>query len=122
MSMTNRDIEDKLKYKVLLVAYKDISDEVHKELSHDFVSTVNEFEDLRDHHQGGDGKDSAGLMYRTSLYQKWFRDDIIKSLEEGYRLGIIEMRLEYFEKQEGILNKIIKENESKIKIVDTAKL
>ena len=122
MAMVHTDSGDNLKYKVLLIAYKDISNEVYKDLSYDFVSTVNEFEELRDQHQGGDGKDGAGLMYRTALYQKWFRDDIVKSLQEGYRLGIVEMRLEYCEKQESIINKIIKENKNNIKIVDTAKL
>lgn len=122
MSMSNRDYSDEVKYKVLLVAYKDISKEVHKELSYNFVSTVNEFNELRDHHQGGDGKDSGGLMYRTALYQKWFRDDIISSLNDGYKLGIVEMRVEYYEKQNSIIDKIIKENENNIKIVATAKL
>lgn len=121
MSMSKRDHGDEVKYKVLLVASKDISKEVYKELSYNFISTINTLDELREL-EGGDGKDSGGLMYRTALYQKWFRDDIVSGLNDGYKLGIVEMRVEYYEKQKSIIDNIIKENESNIKIVATAKL
>lgn len=112
----------KSKYRILLVAYKDIPIEVDKEINYHFISKINDFNDLRNNEGAGDVKGSSGLSYRTSLYHSWFKDAIVEKLNEGYTLGIIEMRIDSYEKREGILRKIDEEYGDSVLVVDTAEL
>lgn len=116
------DRTSEAKYRILLVAYKDIPEEVDKEINYHFISKISDFSDLRDNMYCGDVKGSSGLSYRTSLYHGWFKDIILEKLREGYTLGIIEMRKESYEKREGILRKIDEEYGDSVLIIDTAEL
>lgn len=82
------------KYKVLLVAYKDLSEEMEKELLYYFISNVRKKKDIEDVVSGSD-RGSSGLSFRTSLYHKWFRDMMEKKLDEGYNLGMVEIARSY---------------------------
>ncbi|HZK32950.1 MAG TPA: hypothetical protein VFC60_00490 [Tissierellaceae bacterium] len=82
------------KFKVLLVAYKDLSEEMEKELLYYFVSNVRKKRDIEDVISGSD-KSSSGLSYRTSLYHRWFRDIMEEKLDEGYNLGMVEIARSY---------------------------
>lgn len=112
--------KSEVKYKVLLVAYKDI--EKDNELKKYFISTVQDSDDLRDINQCGDFKGSAGLSYRTSLYHSWFKESILKRLREGYQLGIIEMRKENYEERENLIKELDEKYGENILIVDEAEL
>ncbi len=108
------------KYRVLLVAYKNLEDE--KELKRHFISIIKKYEDLRDSYQAGDFKGSAGLVYRTSLYHSWFKSNIEKKLKEGYELGIIEMRIEDQQKEEELIEKLDEDYGENILIVERAEI
>ena len=108
------------KYKVLLVAYKDIEED--NELKRYFISTIDNSEDIRDMDQSGNYRNSAGLSYRTALYHSWFKDTVNKKLSEGYQLGIIETRIEDSEEREKIINKLDEDYGERILVVDEAEI
>lgn len=112
----------KAKYKVLLVAYKDLPNEVEKDLNYHFISKINNSDDLRDHDSSGDYRTSAGLDYRTCIYHSWFKDSILKKLNEGYFLGIVEMRKASYDRKENVIKKMEETHTDKILIVDEAEL
>ena len=108
------------KYRVLLVAYKNL--ENPKELKKHFISIIKKYEDLRDSYQAGDFKGSAGLVYRTSLYHSWFKSKIEEKLKEGYELGIIEMRIEDHQAEEELIEKLSKDYGENVIIVERAEI
>lgn len=112
----------KTKYKILLVAYKDLSEEVEKELNYHFISKINSLDDLRDDEQCGDYRSSAGLTYRTCVYHSWFRDAIKEKLKNDYILGIVEKRKDSYNEQDNPIKKLEKLHKGNILIVDEAEL
>ena len=82
------------RYKVLLVAYRDLSEEMEKELLYHFISNIKKKKDIEDVISGCD-KSSSGLSYRTCLYHRWFRDLREEKLDEGYKLGMVEIAKSY---------------------------
>lgn len=96
------------KYKVYLIAYKDLDEQANKRLLKHFISFIRGAEDLEAHDMVNP-KGSAGLDFRVSLYIKEFKDTIVSYLEKGYSLGVCEMELEYIETQGKILENLDKE-------------
>lgn len=92
--MNRRKGAKSAKFKVLLVAYKDLPAEMEKELLYYFTSNVRKVKDIEDVISGSD-KSSSGLSFRTSLYHKWFKDIMIEKLDEGYNLGMVEIARSY---------------------------
>lgn len=82
------------RYKVLLVAYRDLAEETEKELLYHFISNISKKKDIEDVISGCD-KNSSGLSFRTCLYHRWFRDLMEEKLDEGYKLGMVEIAKSY---------------------------
>ena len=92
--MNKRKESESKKYKVLLVAYKDLSEEMEKELLYYFISNVRKKKDIKDLILGSD-KSLSGSSFRTCVYHKWFKDIMIEKLDEGYKLGLVEIAKSY---------------------------
>lgn len=123
MNMFGKRKESELqsKYKVYLIAYKDLDEDANKRLLKHFISFIRGTEDL-EVHDSGNPKGSAGLDFRLSLYIKEFRDTIVSYLDKGYSLGICEMQLEYIETQGKILQNLDKEFGEDVLIVSEMEL
>lgn len=111
----------KSKYKIYLIAYKNLDEEANKRLLKHFISFIRGSEDL-EAHDIGNFKGSAGLDFRVSLYLKEFEDTIKSYLDKGYNLGICEMQLEYIETQGKILQNLDKEYGEDVMIVSEMEL
>lgn len=109
------------KYKVLLVAYKDLDESVESELAYYFISSVKSKKDIGENIIASD-KSSSGLSFRTGIYHNWFKEIILKRLEEGYKLGIVETPKSYGEKDEEILKELDEKFGDKILIIATEEL
>lgn len=109
------------KFKVLLVAYKDLPEEMEKELLYYFVSNIRRKKDIEDVIFGSD-KSSSGLSYRTSLYHRWFRDIMEEKLEEGYKLGMVEIAKSYGDSDEKKLKELDSKFGDDILIIATEEL
>ena len=109
------------KYKIYLIAYKDLDEDANKRLSKHFINFIKGTEDL-DVHDAGNPKGSAGLDFRISIYIKEFRDTIVSYLDKGYSLGICEMELQYIETQGKILKDLDKEFGEDVLIVSEMEL
>ena len=120
--MSLHDEHQESKYKAILVAYKDLTDEVKKELNFHFISVINELSDLKSGQGCGEYRTSAGLAYRTCIYHKWFRDKIIEMLDKGYTLGIVEIHVSDYYKQEDIIKEMDIEYKENILVVDEAEI
>lgn len=103
--MYKKDRNRSSRFKVLLVAYKELSEEKEKELVHYFISNIRKKKDIEDVISGCD-KSSSGLSYRTCLYHRWFRDIMEEKLEEGYKLGMVEIARSYGETDENKLKEL----------------
>ena len=111
----------KSKYKIYLIAYKNLDEEANKRLLKHFISFIKGTEDLEAHDMVNP-KGSAGLEFRVSLYIKEFKDTIVSYLEKGYSLGVCEMELEYIETQGRILQNLDKEYGEDVMIVSEMEL
>lgn len=113
--------ELKSKYKIYLIAYKNLDEEANKRLLKHFISFIRGTKDLEV--DGiGNPKGSAGLDFRVSLYIKEFKDTILSYLHKGYSLGICEMELEYIDTQGKILQNLDKEYGEDVMIVSEMEL
>lgn len=109
------------KYKVLLVAYKDLPEEMEKELRYYFISNIKKSKDIEDVVSGSD-KSSSGLSFRTSLYHRWFRNIMVEKLNEGYSLGMVEVARSYGDSDEEKLKELDEKFGDNILIIATEEL
>lgn len=92
--MFKKEESQESKYKVLLVAYKDLAEDMEKELLYYFISNIRSKEEIEENVSASD-KSSSGLSFRTGVYHSWFKDTILEKLNEGYKLGIVEIPKSY---------------------------
>lgn len=103
--MFNNKKTTEAKFKVLLVAYKDLTEEKEKELRYHFISNISKRKDIEDVISGCD-KSTSGLSFRTCLYHKWFRSKMEAKLNEGYKLGMVEIARSYGDGEEKKLKEL----------------
>ena len=115
------EIELEPKYKVYLIAYKNLDEETSKRLLKHFIRFISKSEDL-EITDTTNPKGSAGLDFRVSIYMKEFEDTIVDYLNKGYSLGICEMQLEYIETQGKILKNLDKKYGEDVEIVSEMEL
>ncbi|MBU5425316.1 hypothetical protein KQI41_02725 [Tissierella pigra] len=108
------------KYKVLLVAYKDLTEEMENELHYYFISNIRSKEEIEENY--GMDKSSSGLSFRTGLYHKWFKETILQKIEEGYSLGIVEISKSYGDSEEMKLKELDEKFGDSILILETQEL
>jgi len=109
------------KYKVLLVAYKDLTEEMEKELLYYFISNINNKNEIEESITASD-KSSSGLSFRTGIYHNWFKDTILEKLNDGYKLGIVETPKSYGDGDEVKLKELDDKFGDNILIVGTEEL
>lgn len=119
--MFKREEAECSKYKVALVAYKDLSEDIEKDLLYNFISNITTKEDIQEN-SSDVYKNCSGLSYRTSLYHKWFKDKILKKINEGYRLGIVEIPKSYGNSYEVKLRELDKKFGDHILVIATEEL
>lgn len=93
------------KYKAYLLAYKDLEKAEEKDLRYHFISNIANEDRIREDLQGID-KVATGMSFRVGLYHNWFKDEILRKLEEGYKLGIMEIQKSYRESGEKTLEEL----------------
>lgn len=95
------------KYKVMLLAYKDVEDRVRKIITKYSVCSISNEDNFKDllrqqtNYQGS-GR-GFNLNDRVNIYLGWFKDKISVKLEEGYKLDIIELHRSYGDTREELL-------------------
>lgn len=109
------------KYKVLLVAYKELAKDMEEKLVYHFISSIKSKEEIEENTSGSE-KGFAGLSFRTGLYHNWFKETILQKLNEGYKLGIVEIPKSYGDNQEILLKELDEEFGDNILIVATEEL
>lgn len=109
------------KYKVLLVAYKGLEAEMENELLYHFISIVRNGDEIRESMSSND-KNLAGLSFRTGLYHTWFKNTMKEKLDEGYKLGIVEMPKSYGDGEEHKLKELHDKFGDLIEIVEVVEL
>lgn len=119
--MFKKEKSQESKYKVLLVAYKDLTEEMEKDLLHYFISTIKNKKEIEENVFGSD-KSSSGLSFRTGIYHKWFKDTILEKLNEEYRLGIVEIPKSYGNSDEIKLKELDEKFGDNILVVATEEL
>lgn len=77
------------KFKVFLIAYRDVAPQVEKILLNSSVRVIDEVRDL----EMTEGFCSKGfnLNSRLCIYVDWFKDQAVEKLREGYKLAILEV-------------------------------
>ena len=109
------------KYKVLLVAYKDLAEDMENDLAYYFISNIRNKAEIEENSFGTD-RSSSGLTFRTRLYHDWFRKTIVRKLDEGYELGIVEIPKSYGDSGELRLKELDEKFGDNILIVSTGEL
>lgn len=119
--MFKKEMPQDPKYKVLLVAYKELAKDMEEKLAYYFISSVKSREELEKGSSSNE-RSLAGLSFRTGLYHKWFKETILQKLNEGYKLGIVEIPKSYGDNQEVLLKELDEEFGDNILIVATEEL
>lgn len=119
--MFKKEKSQETKYKVLLVAYKDLNEEMEKELLYYFVSNIRSKSQIEENISASD-KSSSGLSFRTGIYHNWFREAMLERLSEGYNLGIVEIPKSYGDSDEVKLKELDDKFGDNILIVGTEEL
>jgi hypothetical protein len=120
--MSSREI----KYRVMLLAYKEIDDRVKNIITKHSVCNIKSKESLKEllrdqtNYQGS-GRD-FNLNDRIGIYLGWFKDEIAEKLEEGYTLDIIEVHKSYGSTSEELLRALDIEYGDNIIVVDMVEL
>lgn len=83
------------KYRTLLVAYKSIDENVKDMITKYSVYHIDEEEDLLLLNKHVSSGRNFSFNERIYFYLKSFKEDILKKLEEGYNLDIIELPKSY---------------------------
>lgn len=105
-----------------MLAYKDIPEELESKLKYYFISIIREFDDIADTNECGDYRSCAGLTYRTCIYHKWFKTSILERLNQGYEMGLVEIREVDDDKKLKDLKRMIKESAGNIIIVEKVRI
>lgn len=119
--MFKKEKSQESKYKVLLVAYKDLTKEMETELLYYFISNIRNKKEIEENVSASD-KSSSGLSFRTGIYHNWFKDTILERLNEDYKLGIVEIPKSYGDSDEVKLKELDEKFGDNILIVATAEL
>jgi hypothetical protein len=119
--MFKKEKSQESKYKVLLVAYKDLAENMEKELLYHFISNIRSKEEIEENASGSD-KSSSGLSFRTGLYHNWFKEIILEKLKSQYKLGIVEIPKSYGDSGEVRLKELDEKFGDNILIVATEEL
>lgn len=119
--MFNKEETQDTKYRVLLVAYKDLTEKVENDLAYYFISSIRSKKEIEDNSFGVD-RSTSGLTYRTGLYHDWFKKAILQKLDEGYKLGIVEIPKSYGNRVEVILRELDEKFGDEIIIVESQDL
>ena len=114
--MFKKEESQESKYKVLLVAYRDLGEDMEKELLYHFISNIRNREEI-DGSSSGSDKSASGLSFRTSLYHNWFKNIILEKLDHGYKLGIVEIPKSYGNSDEVKLKELDEKFGDNIEIV-----
>lgn len=109
------------KYKVLLVAYKDLDESVEAELGYYFISSIKNKNDIEENVIASD-RSSSGLSFRNGIYHNWFKDKMLEKLKEGYKLGMVEIPISYGDSDVEILKELDDKFGDNILIVATEEL
>lgn len=110
------------KYKVLLMAYKDIEPKIKNMITRYSVCNIKD-KDIFDRllqdqaNYQGSGRD-FNLNDRISIYLGWFKDKIAEKLEEGYILDIVEVHKSYGNTREELLRTLDIEYGDDILVLD----
>ncbi len=119
--MLKKEKSQETKYKALLVAYKDLTEDMEKELLYYFISNIRNKDEIEENASGSD-KNYSGLSFRTGLYHNWFKDTILERLNDGYELGIVEIPKSYGDSGELRLKELDEKFGDNILIVSTGEL
>ena len=109
------------KYKVLLVAYKGLDGQMEDELLYHFVSIIRNRDEINVAMSSND-KNLSGLSFRTGLYHRWFKKSIEEKLNDGYKLGIVEVAKSYRESGEKKLKELDEKFGDNIEIIAVEEL
>ncbi|NLW40172.1 MAG: hypothetical protein GXY96_04510 [Tissierellia bacterium] len=97
-------VKPKIKYKVLLIAYKDVDKKIKDIITKYSVLNIQDKDIvLRQTKYPGSGR-SFDLNDRISIYLGWFKDRIVEKLDKGYTLDIIEIHKSYGNRIEQVLS------------------
>ncbi|CCQ94240.1 hypothetical protein CULT_1760007 [[Clostridium] ultunense Esp] len=108
----------KSKYKVLLVAYKDIDQKTKNIITKYSVCNIkNKDVFLGQTNYQGSGR-NFNLNDRVSIYIGWFKDQIIEKLDQGYTLDIVEIHKSYGNTREELLKVLDIEYGDNILVLD----
>lgn len=108
----------KTKYKVLLVAYKDIDEKTKNIITKYSVCNIKNKDILlgQSNYQGS-GR-SFNLNDRISIYIGWFEEKIMEYLDKGYKLDIVEIHKSYGNTREELLKALDIEHGDNVLILD----
>ena len=109
------------KYKVLLVAYKDLDIKTEDELAEHFIEIIKNKEDILEDFNVNT-RNSLSFSHRVNLYKSWFKEDILENLDNGYNLGIVEIPKSYGDSYEKVLQELDEKFGDKIIIIKTEKI
>jgi len=115
-----------IKYKVMLLAYKDIEDRVKNIITKHSVCNIKDetnFKKLLREQTNYQGSGRGfNLNDRISIYLGWFENQIASKLKEGYTLDIIEVHKSYGNTREELLKALDIEYGEDILVLDLQEL
>lgn len=118
-SDNDENISIQPKYKVFVVAYKNIDDKIKNIVTKYSVFNIkNKDVFLRQTNYQGSGR-NFNLNDRISIYLGWFKDEIIEKLDEGYNMDIIEIYRSYDDPREHMLKALNTEYGDNIVLLGT---
>lgn len=118
-SDNDENISIQPKYKVFVVAYKNIDDKIKNIVTKYSVFNIkNKDVFLRQTNYQGSGR-NFNLNDRISIYLGWFKDEIIEKLDEGYNMDIIEIHRSYDDPREHMLKALNTEYGDNIVLLGT---
>lgn len=106
-----------IKYKVMLVAYKDVEDNIKSSLNKYSVFHIVD-KSFKSKNLNSNCGRSFNLNDRIQMYLGWFKDSILNSLEDGYVLDIIEIPKSYGDNQEIVLHELDEVYGDKVLVID----
>ncbi len=111
------------KYKVALVAYKDVPEGVKDITYKHSVCNIDNLDDFQDMlvnqtNYGSQGR-NFNLNDRVGIYFGWFKEDILNNLRDKYRIGIVEYHKSYLATDYSELERAAEKYSSNFKILDT---
>lgn len=111
-----------VRYKVLLIAYKEIDEKLEKLVTKYSVFNIKNQKTLSKQGEYISSGGSFNLNDRIKIYLGWFMEDIINALDEGYTLDIIEIHRSYGSTRKHFLEVLNFEYEDEIVILDTLEI